>query len=91
VDRKSEDQASISCLVASIASYIITPRVRGTSKKVEIFQSLCANIMGSGFRPFGSAEDDYKKHIVGDPKSTILQIAISVVLGLSAFIAFCVS
>ena len=47
--------------------------------------------MESGFRPFGSAEDDYKKHLVGDPKSTILQIAISVVLGSSAFLAFCVS
>jgi hypothetical protein len=37
-----------------------------------------------------SAEDDYKSHIVGDDKSTILQIAISATLGISAFIAFCV-
>jgi hypothetical protein len=42
------------------------------------------------FAHITSPEDDYKHRIVGDDKSTILQIAISATLGISAFIAFCV-
>jgi hypothetical protein len=33
----------------------------------------------------------YRDQIVGNPKDTILQIAISVSVGLIAFLAFCVS
>ncbi|KAF2405310.1 DUF221-domain-containing protein [Trichodelitschia bisporula] len=35
-------------------------------------------------------DDGYRKRIVGDPKDTIVQIAISGALGLGAFVAFCI-
>lgn len=38
-----------------------------------------------------NGEDGYKKRMVGDPKDTVFQIVISAVLGVSAFLAFCVS
>lgn len=46
-------------------------------------------VMDSSFHIFDS-EDDYRKHIVGDPKDTVYQIIISAVFGLGAFLAFCV-
>jgi len=45
--------------------------------------------MDSPFHIFDN-EDDYRKRIVGDPKDTVFQIIISAVLGLGAFLAFCV-
>lgn len=41
-------------------------------------------------RALGDSDDDYRKRIVGDPKDTVLQIGISVSVGLLAFLAFCV-
>jgi len=35
-------------------------------------------------------DDDYRKRIVGNPNDTVYQIIISAVLGLGAFLAFCV-
>jgi hypothetical protein len=45
--------------------------------------------MDSPFHIFDN-EDEYRKRIVGDPKDTVFQIIISAVLGLGAFLAFCV-
>ncbi len=48
------------------------------------------------FTPIVLGDDDgdyrkrYRDHIVGNPKDTILQIGISVSVGLVAFLAFCV-
>jgi Late exocytosis, associated with Golgi transport len=38
-----------------------------------------------------NGDDDYKKRIVGGPKDTVFQIVISAILGIAAFLAFCVS
>ncbi|KIW01347.1 uncharacterized protein PV09_07119 [Verruconis gallopava] len=38
----------------------------------------------------GDSDDSYGKRIVGEPKDTVLQIGISVVLGSIAFLAFCI-
>jgi hypothetical protein len=36
-------------------------------------------------------DDEYKRRITGDQKDTVVQISISLIAGLTAFIAFCVS
>jgi hypothetical protein len=37
-----------------------------------------------------SSDDDYRHHIIGENKDTVLQLSISLALGLGAFLTFCV-
>jgi hypothetical protein len=46
--------------------------------------------MNSSFWALKDDGNDYRHRIVGDDKDTVLQIAISLALGLGAFLTFCV-
>jgi hypothetical protein len=49
--------------------------------------------MGTGYHIFHKNGDDdsWRNHIVGNPKDTAVQIVLSTVVGLAAFLGFCVS